>query len=129
MIEKRQLTPSLELRIQQTLAGNGVSTSTALTDLIEETERQAEQAVHDAAMANARTIDPTIIDAEAADQARAAELRRDRLVPTLARLQDKLSAALTGERHARWLADFRRVRGRARHSRPGVRRRLSKVSR
>ena len=87
MIEKRQLTPSLELRIQQTLAGNGVSTSTALTDLIEETERQAEQAVHDAAAANARTIDPTVIDAEAADQARAAELRRDRLVPTLARLQ------------------------------------------
>jgi hypothetical protein len=36
-------------------------------------------------------------------------VRRDRLELAPPRPQDKLSAALTGERHARWLADFRRV--------------------
>ena len=100
---------TIEERIAAAL-GNGATSSATITKLIAETEAAIEEAAATAEQERARSLDLATVDPTQADEAaRAAELRRDRLVPTLARLQDKLSAALTGERHARWLADFRRV--------------------
>ena len=90
-----------------TVLTNGSTGSASLVELIRETEEAASVAETD----HARALDIGCSDpAQAEASTRAAELRRDRLVLALPRLQDRLSAALTGERHARWLADFGRVK-------------------
>ena len=100
---------SIEERINNALSAASTGAAT-LTELIEETELVIKQASETAEQEAARARDLTCTDPDQADRlAHAAALKRDRLVPTLAKLHDKLSAAITSELHAKWLSDYRRV--------------------
>jgi hypothetical protein len=91
MIEKRQTNQTLEQRIAATLGGNGVSSSTAITDLIVEVNGAIAAADEQALNARQAALDPTaVIDAAKASAAIvAAELSRDRLRNALPQLHDK----------------------------------------
>jgi hypothetical protein len=100
---------TIEERINAALNGSGTSSAT-LTELIGETEVAIEEATTTAEQEHAKALDLATPDpAESEASARAATLKRARLVPTLAKLHDELSAAITSELHAKWLSDYRRV--------------------
>jgi hypothetical protein len=116
---------TIEERISSAL-NNGSTGSATIAELIKETEAAIEEATATAEQEAAHARDLTCPDPSKADEAaRAATLQRDRLLPVLPKLQDKLAAAITSERHAKWLLDYRRIEERARCAWPGIRRCLS----
>jgi hypothetical protein len=78
----------LEHRINSGLT-NGAATSATITELITKTEAAIEEAAATAEQEHAKALDMGCSDPATAEaSARAAELKRDRLVPVVARLQD-----------------------------------------
>jgi hypothetical protein len=100
---------TIEERINNAL-NNGSTGSATLSELIKETESAIAAAPTVAEQEHAKALDLATSDPDKSQaSARAATLKRDRLAPTLARLKDKLSEALDGERHARWLVSYQRA--------------------
>ena len=110
MVEKRQLTPSLEQRIQQALAGNGMGTSAALVDLIEEVNAAIVVAEQTAKQSKERSLDPSIPFDEAAVQRLASdEIKAQRLQAARDPLAQRLSAVLAQEYAAKFDANHARL--------------------
>jgi hypothetical protein len=100
---------TIEQRIAAAL-GNGATSSATITELIAEAETALRQAVETAEQEHERSLDLGCADPnKAAELARAAALRADRLRLVIPRLQEARAAAHTDEQHSRWLAQFRRV--------------------
>jgi hypothetical protein len=100
--------PSLDQRIAAAIQGS-LKTSAACSDLLQELETAATTAVIAAQEAEARALDPTVLDADAPEQANAAKIRVQRLQAALSPLQRILAKLLAQEYAARWEDDFARV--------------------
>jgi hypothetical protein len=113
VIEKRQITPPLDHRIQQALAGNVVGTSAALLDLIQETETAAAVAEQKVADDRAKSLDPlTPFDEDAVQRLAADDIRAQRLRAACkpkGALAQRLSVLLADEAAADWDREHHRV--------------------
>jgi hypothetical protein len=93
---------------------NANSGSADWCELLAETELAISEADAVVLLERSKAIDISASpSAEAAQdalaRASAAAFNRDRLQSILPRMREKLTASLEGERHARWLADYRKV--------------------
>jgi hypothetical protein len=97
-------TPSLEKRIALALTDQ-IKTSAAVADLIQEVETAIVTADKGAEEAQARALDPVVIDPEAHQRMRDAQFLSRRLHAAMPRLQDRLAECMAAEYSARWNAD------------------------
>jgi hypothetical protein len=97
-------TPSLEKRIALALTDQ-IKTSAAVADLIQEVETAIVTADKAAEEAQARALDPVVIDPEAHQRMRDAEFLSRRLHAARPRLHDRLAECMAAEYSARWNAD------------------------
>ncbi len=101
----------LEQEIVAALADADIKSSD-LSALIERTEAAIAEADQAAETARSKALDPALSpDPKSAREAMvAAEFDRDRLRTLLPRLQERLQQVQAAEAHARWLADYERVK-------------------